>query len=330
MERRIEISHSTIIFTVILLLGLWFVYYIRDIILEFYVSLIIMSCLNPLVVRLTRYKISRILSVSLAYIIVFGILGGAIYSLIPILVEQTTGFVNNLPKFLDSLGIPVVFGQQVMTQFLSQLGALPGQFAKAAITLFSNVFNVISVLIFSFYLLLEGDSLLVQIRNVVGERQGDRVKRFVALLETKLGGWARAELTLMFLVGFLNFLGLTLLSVPYALPLAILAGIFEIIPIIGPFISAIPAVIVGFGVSPITGVATASLAFLVQQVEAYVFVPKVMEKTVGVNPVITLLALSVGFRLAGIFGILISVPVVITIRIILQEYFASEHQLAKS
>jgi len=143
-------------------------------------------------------------------------------------------------------------------------------------------------------------------------------------LEKRLGGWARGELTLMILVGVLNFIALTILKIPFALPIAILSGILEIVPYLGPVIGAIPGVMIGFGISPLTGLGAALAAFLIQQFEGYVFVPKVMEKSVGVSPVITIIALSIGGRVAGILGVVISVPVVITIHVLLKEYFNKE------
>jgi predicted PurR-regulated permease PerM len=103
-----------------------------------------------------------------------------------------------------------------------------------------------------------------------------------------------------------------------------LAGLLEIVPYIGPIIAAIPAVIIGFGISPVIGLATAALALLIQQLENYVLVPKVMEKSVGVSPIVTLLSLAVGFKVAGIVGALISVPVVITLQVLSKEYILSK------
>jgi predicted PurR-regulated permease PerM len=158
----------------------------------------------------------------------------------------------------------------------------------------------------------------------MGEDKKKQISEIIDKLEEKLGGWARGELILMTIIGTLTYTGLSLLGIPFALPLAILAGIFEIIPIIGPTVSAIPSVIIGFSISPIVGVAAASLAFLIQQVENYVFVPKIMQKSVGVNPIVTLLSLAIGFRLSGVLGGLIAVPVVISIQVFLKEYLASK------
>jgi predicted PurR-regulated permease PerM len=323
MSDKVEVSHKTIIFTVGFLLLLWFLFYIKDIILQFFVALVIMASFNPTVTKLTKFKIPRVLAVILVYLIFFAILGFAIYAIVPVLIAQTGSFVTHLPDYLDRLGIPSVIRDQILSVFLVQIGELPSRIAKATISLFSNVLGVFTVLIFAFYLLLSREKFDDVLALFFGDDKRVAISRLIDKLENKLGGWARGELFLMFLVGSFTFVGLTLLSIPFALPLAILAGIFEIIPIIGPTVSAIPSVIIGFSISPITGIAAASLAFLIQQVENYVFVPRVMQTSVGVNPIVTLLSLAIGFRLAGILGGLISIPVVIAVQVLLKEYLSS-------
>jgi len=301
-----------------------FLYSILDVILQFFVSLIIMASFNPIVTRLGRYRIPRAVAVIFVYLIFFLILGIAVYALIPALIEQTTSFVANLPIYLDNLGIPTVVREKVLSEFLVQIGGLPSQIAKTTISIFSNVLGVITVLIFAFYLLIYRNKFDDILTNFLSDEKRREVRRVIDRLETQLGGWARGELLLMFLIGVLTYTGLLLLGIPFALPLAILAGMFEIIPIIGPAISALPAIIIGFGISPVTGIAMASLAFLIQQVENYVFVPKIMQRSVGVNPIVTLLALTIGFKLSGIVGVLISVPVVITAQVLVKEFLTSK------
>ena len=324
MPRKIEISHRTIIFAVLFLISLWFLYYIRDLILELFVALLIMAILNPLVTRLSKLKIPRAISVFIAYLVVFGVFGAALVGIIPPLVEQTTSFANNIPGYLSSLGIGVYINEQLTGELLSQLGSIPGQLVKVGLSVFSNVFAVITVLIFAFYLLLARDKLDDQLGFLFGEERKREVARIMDLLESKLGGWARGQLTLMVLVGVSNYIGLMILGIPFALPLAILAGLLEIIPYLGPVVAAIPGIIIGLSISPLMGLAVAALAFLIQQLENYLFVPKVMEKSVGVSPIITLLALAVGFRIAGVVGVVISVPVVLTVQVLLGKYLFSK------
>lgn len=321
--RKIEVSHRTIVFTAFFLIFLWFLYQIREIILAFFVALLIMAILNPTVTSLSKFKVPRAISALIAYILGFALVGVAVAGIVPPLIEQTTGFINNLPYFLQNLALSSVFGEQIIGEVLSQIGAIPGQVAKFSVSVFSNVLGVFTVLIFAFYLLLTRDRLDDQLGFFFGDKKKE-IGKIIDLLEKKLGGWARGQLALMFLVGASTYIGLRLLSIPFSLPLAILAGLLEVVPYIGPIISAIPAVIIGFGIAPIMGLATAALYFLIQQVENYVFVPKVMEKSVGLSPIIILLALAIGFKIAGIAGILISIPVVITIQVLSKEYLLSK------
>lgn len=324
LPRKIEVSHRTIIFTVAFLILLWFVYFIKDIILEFFVALLIMAILNPSVSRLSRFKIPRGVSILLVYLLFFGLIGFVFAGLLPPLIDQTRSFVNGLPKYLGSLGIVPSLSEQVIQETLSRLGELPRELAKFAASVFSNVIGVLRVLFFAFYLLLARDKLDDQLGFIFGEKRKKEVGMLVDKLETRFGGWARGQISLMILIGLATYLGLTLLGIPFALPLALLAGILEIIPYMGPIISAVPAVIIGLAISPLVGLATAALYFLIQQIENYVLVPKVMEKSVGVNPVVTLLALSIGFRVAGIVGAVISVPVVITLQILSRQYLLTK------
>lgn len=322
--KKIEISHRTIVFTVVFLIILWIFFLIRDIILQFFVALLIMTILNPWVTKLSKYKIPRALSVLVVYLFLFGIVGFTIGAVIPPLVDQTSSFVNNLPNFVSNLGFPAVLSDRFIEQLISQVAALPAGAARVTVSVFSNVIGLVAILVFAFYLLSERDKLDEQLGYFFGNKKKKEIGEVIDLLEVRLGSWARGQLALMFVVGLASYVGLSLLGIPFALPLAILAGLLEIVPYIGPTLAAVPAVLIGFGISPLIGIATLALAFLVQQLENYVFVPKIMQKAAGVNPIVTLLALAIGFRLAGIVGLLISVPVYITSRLLAKEYIISK------
>jgi len=312
-------ARKTIIFTAILLFGLCFLYYIRDILFQILISFVIVSSFKPFIQRMEKHKISRTLSVVIVYILFLSVVGFSVYILAPSFIYQTGNFVKNIPAYLSNLGLPQAFKEQILRQFLLQLGQLPGQIGKATISIFSNVINVVTVLIISFYLLLSREKLDNTILKILGVARGEKIILLLGKIEDKIGGWAKAELFLMMIVGSSTYLGLLLLKVPYALPLAIIAGLLEIVPMIGPFIAAVPAIVIGFSTSFFTGIATASLAFLIQQVENYIFVPKIMQKSAGLNPVITLLALSIGFKIQGISGALISIPIVLSLSVLLNE-----------
>lgn len=324
MFRKVEISHRTIVFTVLFLMSLWLVYLIRDIILQLFIALLVMAILNPLVTKLSKWKIPRGISVFLTYILFFGIIGAVIAGIVPPLVSQTSSFANNLPKYLDNLGVNKVLSEQIIGQLISQLGNLPGQVVRVGVSIFSNILDVLAVLFFTFYLLLVREKLDDSLGFFFGEEKKHQIGKTIDILETRLGGWARGELMLMTLIGTSTYIGLALLGIPFALPLALLAGLLEIVPYLGPIIAAIPAVLIGLSISPLMALATAALAFLIQQLENYLFVPKVMEKSVGVSPIITLIALAVGLRLAGIIGVVISVPVVIALQVLGKQYLLKD------
>jgi predicted PurR-regulated permease PerM len=321
MNRKVEISHKTIVFTVLFLISLCFLYFIREIILQLFATLLIVAILNPTVAKLSKLKVPKSLSVLVVYICVIGLFVVGIASIIPTLVEQTSGFASNLPEYLASLRIESAIADQVVSQLLSQIGSLPGQILQISLSIFSNILSIVTVLILAFYMLLSHDKLDAQLTAYFGEERGKKASNLVNTLEGRLGGWARGQIALMVLIGLASFVGLTVLGIPYALPLAVLAGIFEIVPYFGPLISGLPAFVIALSISPLMGLITAILIIVIHQVEAYLFIPKVMEKSVGVSPVITLLALAVGFKLAGVVGVLLSVPVVVAVEILGKEYY---------
>lgn len=300
-------------------------YFIRDLLLELFVAIVIMTVLNPIVSKLARWKIPRGLAVIAVYIVVIGVFAGAVAGIIPPLVEQTTSFVNDFPILITRLGWDKYLGPQVIGQLLGELSSVPGEAVKLGVSVVSNLLTVVTVLIFAFYLLLMRDKLDTQLAFLFGEDKSKEIAKILDIIETKLGGWLRGELLLMLLVGFLTYIGLALIGIPFALPLAIMAGLLEIVPIMGPIIAAVPCVIIGLSISPVMGVAAAALSFTVQQLENYIFVPKIMEKSTGSSPIITLFALAIGYRLAGVAGAVISMPVVLAISIIAREtYFKKQ------
>lgn len=319
MSRKIEISHKTIVFTVIFLIFLAFLYRISDILLQLFVAILIMLVLNPTVTKLERSRIPRAASVLIVYLCFISLIIFSIAAMVPIFVEQTSSFAIALPKYLVDLHIPTFVIEETTKQITTQIGRLPTQIFSITVAIFSNILAIVSVLLFGLYFSLARRDLPQQLDPYVSRNHIEVLERILHKLEMRLGGWARGQVVLMGIVGLANFIGLTALGVPYAVPLALLAGILEAVPNMGPIIAAVPAVVVGFSVSPVTGVAVIALAFLVQQVESYVLVPKVMQRSAGVNPIVSLLALIIGFKLAGVVGAVLSIPIVLTIMVFLQE-----------
>jgi predicted PurR-regulated permease PerM len=229
--------------------------------------------------------------------------------------------MTQIPRTVENLGISSI-DQQVISD---QLGSIPGNIAKVLINAFSNIIGVVTLLVVTYYLLAERAHLHQYLIVFFGNRQLEkRIERFIDKLEHQIGGWIRGQLALMFIIGILTYVGLLLLKVNYALPLAIIAGLFEIIPNIGPTISMIPAVLIAATISPITALATLALYFLIQQFENNIIVPKVMQKAIGVRPLTTIVSLMIGLKLAGVLGAILAIPSYLVIRVVLEELYGSK------
>lgn len=327
MPKKIEISHRTIVFTVIFLLSLWLLYFLRGVLIILFLALILMAALNPLVDRLERWRLPRALAIALIYILIFSVIGLAIWGVIPPLVNQTQNLVSRFPSYLESLrwlGVDKEAVYSQLNQLTEQLGVISSGIIRTFVSFFQNLINIVVLLVISFYLLLERKNLGRYLLRFFGDNAEKTGIRVMDEIEKRLGGWIRAEIVLMIIIGLLTFIGLTLLGIDYALPLAIFAGFLEIIPNIGPFISAIPAVLLALLISPLMALAVAALYFLVQQIENNFIVPQLMAKECGLNPLITIIALIAGFKLGGFIGAILAVPVVLLIEIILTEVSTSE------
>lgn len=323
MPRKIEISHKTIIFVAALWVFLWFVYSVRDLLVMVFFSFIIMFAINPLVDTLQKIRLPRSLSIGLIFTLLWVVVGLAVAGLVPPLVEQTGNLIARLPDAVAKIEILNSHQQEITQQLISQISSLPQNVFKITLDLFGNIINVITTLVISFYLLVERKNFSKQLGLLFGEDKSRGMSDILDRIEQNLGGWLRGELILMFSVGAMTYLGLLLLGVESALSLAILAGVLEIIPNLGPIISAIPSVLVALTVSPALALGTATLYWLVQLIENNFLVPKVMGSAVGVNPVVVILGLMTGFRLNGPLGAVMAIPVIIILKILLSDLYKS-------
>jgi predicted PurR-regulated permease PerM len=318
---KIEISYRTIVFTVVFLLFLWFLYAIRAVLLALFISMILMSALNPFVTKLQQKKVPRSLAIMIIFILILTLFSGILAAVVPPLVEQTRSLINQIPKIIDHVGgLPI--NQQVISD---QLGSVPGNIYRLIIGTFSNLIALFTLLVLSYYLLSERGNLHRYLVLFFGSAKTEaKARDFITRLEQQIGGWVRGELALMIIIGLLTYIGLKILGVNYALPLSIIAGLLEIIPNIGPTIALIPAVLVALTSSPVTALATVALYFLIQQFENNIIVPKIMQRAVGVKPLIVIIALMTGAKLAGVLGAALAVPGYLVLKVVIEEIYASD------
>lgn len=320
MPTKVEISHRTIIFTLLLLAGLWLLLQIRDILFLLFISFILMSALRPIVEWLEDRRIPRLLAIFILYALVFGVIGVTIAGMIPTLVSQSGKLFTEIPNFLNRMFPYVSLDMQSLSQQIAPVGE---NIVKVTVGVFSNIVTLLTVLTFTFYFLLERGNLKAILSGLLGGPVGDRVFSVLLRVEKRLGAWVLGELMLMLFIGTLVYIGLFFLRVDFALPLAIIAGMLEIVPTIGPIISAVPAVLVAFAHSPVLALTVIALYIVVQQIENNIVVPMVMRKSVGLPPILTILALMIGGRFAGVSGAILAVPILLTVQEIIAFFTAT-------
>jgi len=326
---KIEISHKTIIFTVVFLALLYITYLILDVLLLLFIAFLISTAINPLVTKLENYKIPRGLSIAVVYILLLGGLVGAIAGIVPPLVTETSKLIAQIPipesisNDIKNLNINL----QDLDVIASQLNSIPKVLGLIG-SAFTVVAVMLTVLVVSFYILKERKHLYKSFVWIFAENKAkEKAENLVNRIEQQIGGWVRGELALMLIVGTLTFIGLRLLNISFALPLAIIAGLFEILPSIGPTISAIPAIIIAFiTTTPTMAIAVTALYILVQQLENSFIVPFIMRKAAGINPIVTILTVLIGFRLGGFGGAALSIPLYLVLRVSYKEYLKIKKQ----
>ena len=316
MPTKIEISHKTIFFTVFFLAFLWLLFQIKDIILLVFVAFIFMAALKPWVERVEKLKIPRFLAILIVYSFLFFILAVTLIFVLPPLVTQTSNLGKYLPKYLEA-ALPFV--NLHLQTLIDQFAPLGENLIRITISFFSNIFTLVTIFIFTFYFLLERAHLREFLISFVGKQAEKRLIEIFRKIENRLGRWIRAQISLCLIVGVTSYIGLSILRVNFALPLAILAGMLEIIPTLGPIVSAIPAILIAAFTSPLLGVAVIALYFIIQQLENTLIVPQVMKKTIGLPPLVTFLALLIGGRIAGIAGAVLSIPTVLMLEVIISS-----------
>ncbi len=317
MVNKVEISHRTIFFTVLFILAIFLIFQIKEIILLIFVSFILMSALSPAVEYLEKYNLPRPLAIMCIYIILLSLVGIIGTIIIPPLVYQSVKLAGTLPEFINSI---VPNSNIDLNTLFQQIIPVGEGVVRVSLGLFSNVLAIVTLLVVTFYLLLDKKKFEDYLADFIGKEAGKQTFVVLTEIETKLGAWVRGELILMSIIGLITYIGLLILRVDYALPLAIFAGLLEIVPIIGPIVSAIPAVLVALSTSWGLAVVVITLYTLIQQFENHLIVPTVMRRAVGLPPLVTILALMVGSRLAGVGGALLSVPIVVILQVLIRTY----------
>jgi len=318
MLQKIEISSKTIIFTIGFILFLGVIWLIKDLIFSLFIAFIIAGALRQPVDFLERKKINRSIGSFIVYFIFVFVIFYLFALIIPPLVGEIIILFKNLPHIVNK--ISPIFSTNSDLNFLSNnIPSLANETINLIKSAFSNVIFVTSTLFFGFYFILEKNIYSKLLGNFFDDMELNQISLIAERAQKRMNSWFWGEIILMLVVGTMTYIGLSIIGVKYALALAVLAGLLEIIPNLGPIISSIPAILIGFSSLPILGVYCAILYLIVQQLENNLIVPIVMKKATGLHPIVTLIAMVIGGKVAGIMGVLLAIPSTIFIETILIE-----------
>lgn len=340
---NIEINTGTIAKAIFLVIMTYMLFLLKDIVLVILTAIVIASSIEPLTRWFVRRSIPRIFAVLIIYALMGGTLFGAFYAFVPTLLRDTSEFLSSVPEYIDTVSLwnplgadETVQTQAVATSFAQDLNttrtaiqdptgnvsiqsvvqgideavaSVSAGFVHSASSVFGGVLSFMLIIVLSFYLAVQEDGIANFLRIVTPRKQEAYILDLWKRTQAKIGLWMQGQVILAVLVGVLVYLGLTVLGVKNALLFAVLAALLETIPLFGPIIAAIPAVAAATGVDGASGgLLVAGLYLIIHQFENHLIYPLVVKKIVGVPPILVIISLLIGFKLAGFLGIILSVP----------------------
>lgn len=336
--RRIihDVSLTAILKVVAVLVVLAALYAVRDILLVFFVAAILAALIAPFAEAMERRRVPKSVTVLGIYVVLVALLIVLAAAIVPPILEETRDFLGGFSTawafFVSKAGALADytsqrgFDQSLSRSLDSVTAGLPnmalGAFASITGAL-KSLFSFVLVLVLAFYMVVEAENLKRAIRALTPSRHRSMVISSLVRVQRKLGDWLRAQIILSASVAVLVYLGLLAVGMPYALVLAVLAGLLETVPYAGPVVSAVPAVLLALTVSPIKAALVLAVYVVVQQVESHFLIPKVNQKFVGLNPIVSIMALVLGAEFAGILGAFIAIPIAASITMLVEDRLES-------
>ena len=335
----------TIAMTGLAVVVMWALFQVRHILLLVYVSALFAIAFSPLVrvierqrmLRVGTQRIPRWVAILLIYVVIISALVGLGFAIVPPIVDQAQQLGKRAPEmfhrgqqFLIDRG--VLDHEITITEAIKRApSGVAGAGAdavttvvQAAVGVAGGIFGLVTILILTFYMLVESESIVNRFVRLFPRDERRRVALVSRDISGRVSAWLGGQILLGAIIGMTATVGLWVIGVPFFFVLGLVCAIGELIPMVGPILSAIPAVAVALTVSPGTALVTALFFLAQQQFENHVLVPKVMEHQVGVSPTTVIIALLVGGTLLGIPGALLAVPTAAALQVIFDELTQEE------
>jgi predicted PurR-regulated permease PerM len=275
-------------------------------------------------------------AVLLVYLLIILFISFLLYIIVPPLAKELTLLASEIPNYFQGRGlfasdnptyIDILKSLEEITQsFGKRLSDFASDLFAGVTKVFGGFMATLLTLVISFYFAIQDNAIKNFLSSILPAQYQEKTLRIIVKSQNTLSRWIRGQLFLGLTIGTLTFIGLSIIGssykgTSYTLLLALIAGIGELVPIIGPIISAIPAVLIGFAINPLQGFSVLLLYFLIQQFENHILVPQVMRRATGLNPLVSLIALLIGAKLGGIVGILLAVPLTALLSEFLKENY---------
>ena len=347
-------SWSVIGFLLIATLFFYIIYLIRVAIIPLILAIAIAYLLTPIVILLQK-KMRRVFAVTITYIIFTGIIFTIFFFIIPIIIDQFRTFMDKFPAYMENLTKIIndflqnsvlikntenLIGKEIIpkdvssiTKYLiSRINLEEIDIFRRATTVGMLVFNTVLYLIvgplLGIYILNYTDKIKTTFIKIIPKRFKNQTTIILERINKVAGRYVRGQILVSIIVGILCTIVLLVLKVDFAILLGSIAGLLNMIPLLGPIIGAIPAALTALFISPLKALLVILLFIAVQQIDNYIISPNIMKYQVGVHPGIIIFSLMAGGALFGIWGLLIAVPTVAILQEILRYYLLEKNKIA--
>ncbi|MFH0829107.1 MAG: AI-2E family transporter [Candidatus Kerfeldbacteria bacterium] len=316
--RVVNVSLASFVRIIAILFAIVVLWALRDIIMLIFISMVLAATISPWVKMLERRRIPRIAGVVLMYCIIISVILAFVLLLIPAVRDQITSLSNAgtyqkvFSFFSKSSTTGVIASNENISLFsrgiFAGLRGVLGGFA-----------SFLLVLVITFYFTIDEENIRQFWIRLIPRQYRDRLSRVGRLTVDRIGAWFRGQLAVSLLIGVLCYLAYTLLGVPNALLLALISGVAAFVPIVGAVIGIVPAVLLALSVNEVTALIVLAVGIGIHQFITNAIVPKVMSKAVGLNPVVIIIVMLIGARLAGAIGLILAIPIASIVDIVFRE-----------
>lgn len=325
--KNINISNSTIIRVILFAALLFVLWEIKSLVLIVLTSVVIASFVESGILWMKKWGVGRVLSVVIIYLFSLILISGLFYILVPTLANEITALYQGVRMYIPNIDLLDSASRAKDMSIFSSIGDkdfgdianslnrmtqnVSSGFFGTIISIFGGIANAVLILVISFFLSIEEKGIEKFLRIVTPLVHEEYVISIWSRTQKKISKWIQGQMLLGLIVGLLAFVGLAILGVQYALLLAIVVAVFELVPF-GMILAAVPAIAISFvdgGVS--LGIMVTVFFVLLQQFENYILVPLIIRRSTGLPPLVVILSLLVGAKLAGFWGVILAVPVAV-------------------